>query len=108
MPILQTWETRARNLTLPEDLKMMLKLAREYNVHVSAANPAREVREELPLWYHTKSDPSARKLYRTKVARCLRGTHGIKLVRDATTLLGGVGENHTPAPNCTCATCTHL
>ena len=108
MPILQTWETRARNSMLPEDLKTMLKLAREYNVRISAANPMKEVREELPLWYHTKSDPSARKLYRTKVARCLRGTHGVKLVKDATALLGGVGENHTPVLNCTCMTCTNL
>lgn len=43
-----------RNSTLLEDLRVMLKLAKEYNVHMLAVNPVKAVRDELPLWYHTK------------------------------------------------------
>ena len=100
MPILQTWDTRVRGSTLPEDLKMMLKAARKHNVRLSATNPSQEVREDLPLWYHAKSAPTAKKMYRTKPAKCLRKAHGIRTVRDTVTLLGGVGENHTGMPNC--------
>ena len=32
MLILQTWEARMKSSTLPEDLRQMLKLAKEYNV----------------------------------------------------------------------------
>ena len=108
MPILQTWETRSRNSTLPEDLKTMLRLAREYNVRVSAANPSKPVQENLPIWYHTKSVPSARKLYKTKTAKCLRKNHKIKLVSDTTSLLSRVTTGHSPSSNCLCETCKDL
>ena len=39
MPIIQTWTTRAKGSTLPDDLRMMLKLAREYNIQISTPNP---------------------------------------------------------------------
>ena len=86
----------------------MLKLAKEYNVRIEAMNPSQRVREKLPLWYHTKSDPSARSLYRTKVAKCLRKAHRIQLVEDATALLERVGEDHTPTPNCKCGICISM
>ena len=98
MPILQTWGTRARDSTLPEDLKAMLKLAKEYNVQVAATNLSQVVRKEMPLWYHTKSAPAARKLYWMKTAKCLRKNHGIQLVGDVTTLLGRIEDDHTPTP----------
>ena len=98
MPILQTWGTRAMDSTLPEDLKAMLKLAKEYNIQVAAANPSQVVRKEMPLWYHTKSAPVARKLYWMKTAKCLRKNHGIQLVGDVTTLLGRIEDDHTPTP----------
>ncbi|KAF9778452.1 hypothetical protein BJ322DRAFT_989606, partial [Thelephora terrestris] len=108
MPIIQTWETRSRNSTLPEDLKMMLKTAKEFNVKLNAANPSKRVRETLPLWYHVKSDQSAKKLYKTRPAKCLRKKHHVKLVEDATNLLGSVSENHQPIAGCTCETCKKL
>ena len=76
MLILQTWRTRGRYLTLPEDLRMMLKLAKEYNVKLEDWNPSQQAKEELPMWYHTKSVASARRNYRTKPAKCLRQKHG--------------------------------
>ena len=41
MPIIQTWTTRAKGSTLPDDLRMMLKLAREYNIQISTPNPSK-------------------------------------------------------------------
>ena len=108
MPILQVWGTRARNSSLPEDLKAILKLAREYNIQVMVANPSQVVRKEMPLWSHAKSAPVARKLHHMKITKCLRKNHGIRLVGDATALLGRVEENHTPTPGCTCETCREL
>lgn len=59
MPVLQTWTPESGGSTLPDDLKQMLKLARDYNVSVMAKNPSKEARENLPIWYHVHSDQSA-------------------------------------------------
>lgn len=75
---------------------------------VTAWNPSRQVREEMPLWYHTKAAPVARRLYQKKAAKCLRRTHGIRLVQDATNLLAWVGGDHTQAPDCRCGLCSEL
>ena len=107
MPILQTWETRARSSTLPIDLQTMLKLARDYNVRIEAANPSTRVKEDMPLWYHTKSTPSARRMYKLKPAKCLRRNHGVKLVKDATSILTKAGEDHLPRQGCRCHFCDH-
>ena len=108
MPVLQNWHTRTRKSTLPEDLKSMLKLAREYNVQVATENPTKQACGEMPLWYHAKASTAARKLYRTRVARCLRRNHRLRLVHNTTSLIGGLSVNHTAEPNCKCNTCTHM
>jgi ribonuclease HI len=108
MPILQTWETRARGSNLPEDLRQMLKLAREYNTRVTATNPTGETKENLPMWYHIRSDPSARKLYKTKTAKCLRKKHGIRLAGDALRMLENTDESHELRNGCRCHTCSTL
>ena len=107
-PIVQTWETRARNSTLPNDLRTILKLAREYNVKIEATNPSDQAKGEMPLWYHTKSAPSARRLYKSKLAKCLRQKHGVKLVRDATALIARIGTEHAQRRNCLCELCRDL
>ena len=106
MPFLQTWETKTRGSTLPEDLRQMLKLAKEYNVQISARNPSKEARENLPIWYHIRSDKSARKLYKTKAAKCLRKKHNVKLVKDALQTMEEIDEHHIPGNNCSCTTCS--
>jgi len=108
MPILQTWHTRAKESTLPDDLKTMLKLAKEYNVKITNLEPSQRVKEELQIWYHTKSVPSARKLYNTKTAKCLRKTHEIRLVRDITKILEKINKTHVQENNCNCETCKDL
>ncbi|KAF9791076.1 hypothetical protein BJ322DRAFT_999121, partial [Thelephora terrestris] len=107
-PFIQSWTTRVRGSTLPEDLKNMLQTAREFNVQLAATNPSKKVKGDLPIWYHAKSDPSAKKLYKTKHAKCLRKKHRVRLVKEATAILAEVGDNHIPATNCTCNTCSHL
>ena len=108
MPFLQTWRTRGRYSTLPEDLRIMLKLAKEYNVQLEARNPSQQAKEEMPMWYHTKAVASARRSYKTKPAKCLRRKHGIRLVRDATALIARIGEEHSPRINCNCDVCHNL
>ena len=83
MPIIQNWGTRAKGSALPEDLKAMLKLAKELNVQLSVTNPMKDVQTQLPIWYYVRSAPSAKKLYKTKAAKCLRKKHKLKLVKDA-------------------------
>jgi len=108
MPIIQNWSARERNSSLPEDLKAMLKLAKEFKVQVSATTPKKNVQLELPIWYHVRSVPSARKLYKTKKAKCLRKKHNIKLVGDALDLLNNTPENHSPDNSCKCNICLSL
>ena len=108
MPIIQSWEPWSKGSLLPEGLKMMLKLAKEHSVQISATSPTRDVQIELPIWYHTQSKPSARKLYKTKSAKCLRRKHGIRLVKDALLVLDQVSEEHVPANNCGCENCRRM
>jgi hypothetical protein len=108
MPIIQTWETRTRGSNLPEDLKEMLKVAREFNVQLGTANPSSEVKGDLPLWYHAKSDPTAKKVYKTREAKCLRQKHHIKLVKEAASTINGVNAEHRQEDTCTCETCRRL
>ena len=108
MPFIQTWEARSRGSSIPEDLRQMLRLAKEYNVRVTARNPSKEARKSLPLWYHIQSDQSARKLYKSRTAKCLRRRHSVKLVRDALHLLGSISETHETRNNCTCTTCAAM
>ena len=83
----------------------MMKLAKELNVQLSATEPSREVQTGLPIWYHARSAPSIRKLYRTKTARCLRKKHGIRLVKDALEMLDQTPDEHMSRINCNCAKC---
>ena len=83
----------------------MLKLAKEYDVRVEASNPSLMARMKLPIWYHVHSEPSARRLYRTKAASCLRKKHRVRLVRDVVDLLSSVNDAHTQVINCRCASC---
>ena len=108
MPIVQEWDTRSKGSTLPEDLRMMLKLAKECNVQLAATTPTREVQEALPIWYHARSAPSVRKLYKTRTAKCLRRKHGMKLVRDAMTTLGLATDEHAPDNSCVCEGCKKM
>jgi len=108
MPFIQSWETKSRGSNLPEDLKQMLRLAKEYNVSITAKNPSKKARSDLPIWYHIRSAQTARKLYKTKTAKCLRRKHGIKLVRETLQLLDNVNEQHEARNNCTCPTCTTM
>ena len=66
------------------------------------------MKENLPLWYHAKSAPATRKLYKTKAAKCLQKNHGIQLVSDTTSLLGRITENHIQRKNCSCKMCGEL
>ena len=108
MPFIQDWNTRSKGSTLPEDLRMMLKLAEECNVQLAAMNPTKNVQETLPIWYHARSAPSVRRLYKTKTAKCLRKKHGMKLVKDAMTTLQHTTDEHTPSNNCVCEECKKI
>ena len=108
MLIIQNWHTRAKGSTLPEDLRVMLKIAKDLNVQLSAANPAKNLQTWLPIWYHVHSAPLAKKLYKTKTAKCLRKKHGVKLVNDALKILEKITNDHTPRNNCKCDGCKAL
>ena len=108
MPFIQSWGTRKKGSTLPNDLKEMLKLAEECRVQLAATKPTKEVQGQLPIWYHARSVPSARRLYKTKTAKCLRKKHQIRLVQDAMELIGEIPTNHTPTNSCRCEKCQSI
>ena len=105
MPIIQDWEPRSRGSNLPDDLKAMMKMAKELNVQLSTTEPSKEVQANLPVWYHARSAPSVRRLYKTRAARCLRKKHGIRLVRDVLRMLDRTPDEHSPSINCNCSEC---
>ena len=108
MPILQTWQTKAKKSNLPIDLRTMLDLARKFNVQVATTNPSMEAKLDLPIWYHVRSARSTRKLYKTKHAKCLRNKHSVRLTRDVALLINSLSDEHTPTRNCKCNTCKNM
>jgi ribonuclease HI len=100
---LQSWRTNLNKL--PEDLKSMINIAKEFGVRPEVLQPSQSVKESRPLWMHSSANELLRLLGGTKLAKCLREKHKIQKVGQAKQLTNQVSRYHKPRSNCPCRSC---
>ncbi|KAI0646198.1 hypothetical protein C8Q79DRAFT_891669, partial [Trametes meyenii] len=86
----------------------LVKVAKKYNVRCEARNPAKDLREQVPIWHHmgTKQGKS---VANTVASKCLRERHGVTTVAQcagvAKRLKEGGEDNHWKNAGCECHDC---
>jgi ribonuclease HI/exonuclease III len=102
-PFLQRWTVSARKL--PHDLKQMLKVAKKYGVYMDALAPSLDLMRKLPIWHH-KYATCSRRLFSSRLNKCLKTNHRVMLVGAAERLANlEATEGHIPVATCLCAGC---
>ena len=104
---LQQWDVSTRQAAgLPADLKRMVSAARKYNVRMESNNPAKELREALPIWYHLGMNVE-RYMGNSPSSRCLRENHGVTTVLHCVAVAARAAEStgHRKSVNCCCGAC---
>src|SRR4030095_2584114 len=75
---LQNWRPNINKI--PQDLKDMLKAAKEFKVKLELLQPTQEIKNSLPIWQHTQANDLLRLEYNIKESKCLRNKHNILTV----------------------------
>lgn len=104
---LQTWEVSTRGAAgLPPDLRRMVQAARKYEVRMESNNPARELRNSLPIWYHLGLK-AERYIANSVSGRCLRENHLVTTVLDCLTVATRRNNRpeHEDNAKCDCIEC---
>ena len=110
-PFLQCWNTLKsgpRFDKLNDDIKRMLKTAKDHHTNLAAVKIPLHLQRELPAWYHIDEQLAA---IRTRAAKCLLNKHGVTTVADLLRVSARVRNpnetiNHRPALFCPCRDCT--
>ncbi|KAI0349299.1 hypothetical protein OH77DRAFT_1465574 [Trametes cingulata] len=85
----------------------MIKVADAYGVKCDVPNPTKEIRGELPIWYHC-GFKAGRSTANSVASRCLRDRHGVVSTAQCAKVAGRItleGGEHRPNPNCMCYEC---
>ncbi|VDC00654.1 unnamed protein product [Peniophora sp. CBMAI 1063] len=93
---LQTWSVPTARSSLPRDIADMLKVARNWDVHIQALLPQSELRLAMPAWYHLGAAKPRRARYTSDEAKCLRKRHRVRTIQD---LLAVTERLHANMPN---------
>jgi ribonuclease HI len=108
-PFLQCWnppEKGPRRKLLNDDIKRMLKVAKEYNVNLAAVKLSPRQRQELPAWYRIDEELKA---VRSRAAKCLLEKHQVSsvvdLIKESKRLTNQQQATHHPSPFCQCLDC---
>src|SRR4030095_6809252 len=90
---------------IPQDLKDMLKAAKEFKVKLELLQPTQEIKNSLPIWQHSQANDLLRLEYNIKESKCLRNKHNILTVGQTKNLTQRITRAHKPRSNCPCYTC---
>ena len=104
---LQTWDvTASKQAGLPNDLRRMVKTAKKYNVKMDSPNPAKELRDAMPIWYHLGID-LGKTMANTTSGRCLRDNHQVVTTLDCIRIAdrNRANPDHRRRPSCECNEC---
>ena len=78
----QSWvPLQGNQLKIPEELKQMLKVAKEFNVEIQARKCSMELKGKMMIWYHM-TKPKENYKWNKKVSICLRLSHGIGMMSE--------------------------
>jgi len=109
-PFLQCWEipSRGPRLTrLNDDIKCMIKAAKDQNTNLAAVKIPAHLRKELPAWYHTDEKLTT---IRSRPEKCLIEKYETRLITDLINISARIRNQnvtniHTPNPFCPCQDC---
>ena len=94
---------------IPDDLREMIKVATKYGVRLEATHPAQNVKTELPAIRSVQTKPLNKPdTLSDKHGKCLRNTHNIRTLEDATTLGTNIPNNHRNSKRCRCDKCKNI
>lgn len=65
----QLWKTNMQQL--PQELKEMLKLAKEFNVSMELLRPSEALKTKFSIWLHTGANDLLLLISNNKEAKCL-------------------------------------
>lgn len=107
---LQSWQVSLSSMVrLPEYLRLMIRLARKFEVRFDALDPSDEIKDALPLWRHFGLSDDTRHAS-SKSTKCLMTSHNVMKVGQACRVVTklhsiGVPSAHRPSNRCLCADC---
>ncbi|KAF9234528.1 hypothetical protein BU15DRAFT_52534 [Melanogaster broomeanus] len=104
-PFLQTWEVSARKV--PKTLSRILKVADKYNVCLAAGTLSKDVKNELPAWFHIGANENIKKLNNHFYAPCLRDNHRALSIGHLATITQMLPSEHRKMKTCTCTSCDY-
>ncbi|KAH9911756.1 uncharacterized protein B0H18DRAFT_891831, partial [Fomitopsis serialis] len=104
---LQNWEpSTSHRSSLSKQVKSILKTAKRYNVSFAAIKLDRELKLQLPVWYHIGAEARMRRLNNTQRSDCLRLCHGVQRLADLSAILADHGpDTALNDEQCTCSLC---
>ena len=80
---LQSWSPKANaTSTLPPDLKRMLGTRKKYNLRLDVLRIPKNVKKQLPAWYHLGAEDNLAGFNRAWAPKCLKSKHQIRTVGD--------------------------
>jgi ribonuclease HI len=112
---LQSWSpptkgTRANNT--PKEIINMLKIAKKYNVSFAPIKLSKQLKKQLPAWYHLGAPP---KTYHKQKDNCLQNNHKAQKIKHLIKISKRISltnnettdnnKKHYPRKNCACKYC---
>lgn len=86
----QTWDTN--KVALPNDMKRMIKLAKEHGLMADGLAITNEVLREQPIWLHQGWRDDRNRKMNDKYSKCLQTTHHVYTVGEAVDVVEGNAE----------------
>lgn len=107
---LQGWKANTSgNSPLPNDVLRMLRTAEEMGVRLDSLKPGKEMKMNLPAWYHLGANDTVRKIHNGQLGKCLRENHCVQTVADLVKIRSRIhdpkGKKHSNRKNCACPHC---
>ncbi|KAJ7354214.1 hypothetical protein DFH08DRAFT_631135, partial [Mycena albidolilacea] len=102
-PFNQTWKPLQKNL--PRPLKKMLLAARTFCLTLDAIALSKDLKEELPIFFHTGIKKGRTRHNNSECARCLRDNHNMRTTGDALAIVERNYFRHSRRKNCACGSC---
>ncbi|KAJ7782178.1 hypothetical protein B0H14DRAFT_2232663, partial [Mycena olivaceomarginata] len=102
-PFKQTWKPLQK--CLPRPLKKMLQTARKFKLNFDTLALSKDIKEELPIYFHMGANRDMGRRNNSKCAQCLRDTHNVRTAGNVLNIVERNYQGHSRRRNCACRTC---
>ena len=99
----QSWKASIQRL--PQDLREMVKVAKEFHVAMELLQPSEGLKRKLPVWLHAGANGLLLLMNNNKEAKCLRNNHRVKEVGQLLDITERQDRSHKARKNCPCQKC---